>query len=196
MSQQAVAAAQVSIDQAQVTADQAPDGASPPLMLSQMIDQLSPPPEPLPVAWWPQTWGWLAMALVLGGLLLWIGWRWYRHWKANRYRREALAELHRRLAAGEGAIAVADVLRRTALVAFPRQDVASLRGESWGRFLNRTMMSGKASGEACFDAKSTVLLAELPYREPSSAIHQLDDLIRRVERWITRHDAARGATHD
>nr|CDQ34054.1 hypothetical protein BN993_03508 [Virgibacillus halodenitrificans] len=173
-------------------------GTSPPLMLSQMIDQLSSVPEPIPVAWWPQTWGWLVLTIVVVALLSWLGWRHYRHWQANRYRREALAELHRRLANGEGSIALAEVLRRTALAAFPREQVASLRGEAWGRFLNGSV----APGKACFDGPSVVRLSELPYRKPNdddlddhSHLDEpghLDDLGRRVERWVSVHDAKRG----
>ncbi|WP_110640801.1 DUF4381 domain-containing protein [Salinicola sp. CPA57] len=163
-------------------------GASPPLMLSQMIDQLSPVPEPVAVAWWPQTWGWLVLAVVVLALLSWLGWRRYRHWKSNRYRREALAELHRRLAGGEGATALAEVLRRTALAAFPRERIVSLRGEAWERFLNQTV----APGKPCFDAASVARLTELPYRQTDAADRHLDDLTWRVERWISVHDSQRG----
>ncbi|GHB32654.1 DUF4381 domain-containing protein [Salinicola rhizosphaerae] len=170
---------------------------TPPLMLSQLIDRLSPPPEPLPVAWWPQTWGWW----VAGGIvLLWLaGWGWhrYRRWRANRYRREALTALNRRLASGEGVVALAEVLRRTALAAFPRTQVASLRGEAWGHFLNRTMPPGRR----CFDERAMAWISDQPYRPmvenmPASDDHSsLGDLTERVERWIRHHDTQRGA-HD
>ena len=164
------------------------------LMLPEMIDLLSPVSEPAAVSWWPQTWGWA----VLGGLLLLVlmvsAWRRYRHWRANRYRRAALQQLRRRLAAGEGAAALAEVLRRTALAAFPRAQVASLRGELWCDFLNQCT----APDTPCFDAPSIARLSRLTYCPQSGSQHSSDiaDLTQRVERWIITHRALTGGTGD
>ncbi len=51
------------------------------------------------------------------------------------FRRIALKEI---AAADNDSVALAEILRRTALVAFPRADVAALHGERWLDFLDRT----------------------------------------------------------
>jgi hypothetical protein len=66
-------------------------------------------------------------------------------WQQNRYRREAIAELARheenlRDAARRATalVAVAELLKRTAITAFPREQVAGLTGAAWFAFLDRT----------------------------------------------------------
>jgi hypothetical protein len=99
---------------------------------------------PAPAPWWPPAPGWwiLGAGLVTAGLVaLWRAWRRYR---ADAYRRQARRELDaiaRRLDAGLLAGATADlatVLKRTALAAFPRAQVASLTGPAWLSFLDWT----------------------------------------------------------
>jgi len=171
----------------------AADPAAMPMMLSELIDLLPPVPEPAPVSWLPQTWGWAVVGLTLLVLLAWFSWRRYRHWRANRYRRAALQELAQRLAAGEGAVALAEVLRRTALVAFPRAEVAALRGEAWCEFLNRST----APDKPCFDAQAIAQLSRLTYRQQAAADGtSLNALRQRVERWIKTHELSRGVAHD
>ncbi|WP_175221026.1 DUF4381 family protein, partial [Achromobacter deleyi] len=57
------------------------------------LDQLQELPLPAAVPFWPQTWGWAVVALLLlagGAWAAWFGWR--RH-RRNRYRRQGLAAL-------------------------------------------------------------------------------------------------------
>ena len=57
------------------------------------IDQLQTLALPAPVSYLPQTWGWWALlGLVLSGLAVWAA-RACRHWRRDRYRREALQRL-------------------------------------------------------------------------------------------------------
>ena len=76
------------------------------------------------------------LVLVLRSLL---------HWQHNRYRREALAELARHESAlvdparrADALSAMAELLKRAALTAFPRGQVATLTGPAWFAFLDRT----------------------------------------------------------
>ena len=99
---------------------------------------------PAPVSWAPQTVGWAALAATLALLLAWWGWRAWRRAQANRYRKVALAEIDRVEEAlredpssGRAALgAVNEILKRTALTAWPRPAVASLAGEEWLEFLD------------------------------------------------------------
>src|SRR5262249_17607722 len=98
-------------------------------------------PLPREVSLWPQTWpARIAIAVLLVGAIVGL-WQFLRYRRANRYRREALAELARVANAGmapsECLAQLAVLLRRTALAAFPREQVASLAGPAWLAFLDR-----------------------------------------------------------
>jgi hypothetical protein len=101
---------------------------------------------PATVDWWPLASGWyLLFGLVLLALT-WFGYRFLYRWKNNRYRRAALHELqileNGIEEAGERDANLRKIpvlLKRTALSVYPREQVASLSGESWFQFLNSTV---------------------------------------------------------
>ncbi len=103
--------------------------------LTVLIDRLVPMADPDPVMMLPQTVGWWVVAFGLLVLGLRACWKFFAHHRANAYRKAALDELD---AAGANAATVALILRRTALYAFPREDVAGLHGEEWIEFLSQT----------------------------------------------------------
>lgn len=151
-------------------------------------------PLPLPVSYAPQTWGWGVLAGIVTLLAAYGVWRAWRRYRRNRYRREALAALDalsRQLArdtsapgAREQAVAgLAVVLKRTALAAWPATAVASLQGDAWCAFLNRTR--GK------FDAAQTQWLAMASYA-PAGALSAVapdvvDRLFIQARQWIRDH---------
>ncbi|MCE8517269.1 DUF4381 domain-containing protein [Ruegeria pomeroyi] len=151
-------------------------GQDPPVTLVDLIGQLVPPDPPPPVSMLPQTAGWAVLAVLAGVAVVYGLWRWWRHYHANRYRRAALAALAR---AGGDPVAIAEVLRRTALVAFPRHEVAGLSGTEWLVFLDRT-----GGGGTAFTQGPGQALASAPYRSGSTAPSGLADL---AARWIRRH---------
>ena len=102
------------------------------LTLVELLDLLEPVPEPPSVSLWPQTAGWLVLAVLLLAAAAWLVRRQRADHRANAYRRAALAEL---AAAGDDPARLAAILRRAALVAFPRADVAGLHGDDWLSFL-------------------------------------------------------------
>ena len=144
------------------------------LNLVDLMDLLEPVPEPEPVSMMPQTAGWywlggvFAVLVVLGARHLW------RHWQKNAYRRQALAELDQ--STGDPT-SLATLVRRTALAAFPRQDVASLHGKDWLDFLD------KSYGGTAFTTGPGRDLATAPYRQEQTS-GQLKDLVRT---WIRDH---------
>jgi hypothetical protein len=102
---------------------------SDPSDLSNLRDIAVPPP----VSFWPPAPGWWvvgAACLVAGGLAVAAV---VRHRRRNAYRREALREL-----ASAEASDISAILKRAALAAFPREQVASLSGPAWLAFLDRT----------------------------------------------------------
>jgi len=147
---------------------------------------------PDPVNWMPQTIGWYAViGLILLVVVCWFYGR-LRRFRKNRYRRLALAEL----AIIEGELqrperrnkALAEIpvlLKQTALSTFPRSEVASLSGENWLAFLDKTM------GGKNFTEDEGRLLPELAYA-PEPRIAELSDerignLVKLTRRWIKIH---------
>lgn len=137
--------------------------------------------QPGPVPWWPQTWGWFAVALVLAMLSTWRLLCWLRIYRANRYRRDALAELdrlERSLSGGALAACLPALLKRVALAAWPRAEVAVLSGSEWVAFL-------RAHG-AISDGTAR-LLDDLEYRGAAFGDGEALMAARAVRGWILDH---------
>lgn len=169
--------------------DQSAPGPDPLTRLA--LEKLNDIALPVPVSWMPQTWGWLALALLLLALIAWALWRRHRRHVANRYRREALAELARleMSLAGDGraqAIAgIAELLKRVALTAWPRNVTAPLSGKAWLDFLKRHDGANLAAPPA------SRLLDDLEYHPPGelAVIAESDarHFAEEARRWIERH---------
>lgn len=127
---------------------------------------------PPSVSFWPATPAWLALFAVLAALMFWLAWRAWRRWRANAYRREAL----RGLEAAQHPAEIAAILKRTALAAWPRRQVAALSGPDWAAFLRDTAPGAK------LDVAAAQKLASLAYA--STSAHARDD----AARWIRCHD--------
>lgn len=145
-----------------------------PADLSRLADIAVPPPIP----WWPPAPGWwMVLAAVLIGCAILILAA-IRRWRRNAYRRAALAELERLGSpADDGrAVAISAILKRTALVAYPRETVAPLTGAAWLAFLDRT------GGMGAF-AKAGAL-ASAPSQAPKSGSAAL---LAAARRWVKHH---------
>jgi predicted negative regulator of RcsB-dependent stress response len=147
-------------------------------------------PLPAPVSYAPQTIGWAFVALLIVAIVLVAMWfAWKRH-ERSRYRREALVELKRieaRLndeATRATALAqIAPLIKRTALAAAPRSEVASLSGASWLAYLNKT--------HDAFDDESGALMYSASYapREHLARVtpQQAARLVQAARAWIGHH---------
>jgi Ca-activated chloride channel family protein len=147
-------------------------------------------PLPHAVSLWPQTFtARVAIAMLLAGLIAAV-WIFAARRRANRYRREALGELGRIEHALEDDQApdqiVADLavlVRRTALAAFPREQVAALAGPAWLAFLDRT-------GDGVeFSRGAGRMLATSPYARSRPDAAELRSLVDVVRHWIKVHHA-------
>ena len=154
------------------------------LNLPQLLDLMHGLVMPEPVPWLPQTPGWSIVLGWLVAVLLLAAWQIVKRRRRNRYRRDALAELEaiaarRDIEPAESAQRIATVLKRTALVAFPRADVAALYGKDWAKFLSET-----ADNDAQI-ADAADMLATAAYRPDADP----DALTRPARRWIRLHRA-------
>lgn len=142
---------------------------------------------PLPESppWWPVAPGWYFVAGFVLLLLAYLVWRQYRAWRRNQYRRDALAQLSRMTPDPGEAKKLPFLLRRTALLAYPRVQVASLRGREWMSWLNGS------AGSDIFVAEDADTLDKLAYA-PDRALPAADQVARAIaaaRRWTRLHRA-------
>ena len=143
--------------------------------LRHLADIVVPPPVP----WTPQTIGWALLAAVLAALLLWAVGSAVVSWRRNRYRRDALR-------------AVAPLVKRCALVAWPRGRTASLSGAAWVAFLGAHARGG-------LDPALQRLLIGAQYQAPGR-LQDLDAgearaVVAGARRWVRGHRVTREDRH-
>lgn len=139
---------------------------------------------------WPPAPGWWVVAAVALVLLVWLGLKIRRHSKIRRQRKQIIGLLDQlERSSGdtrspEYLARLSALLRRLALTRFPRQQVASLTGMDWLKFLD----ASGGNGKFC-DGPGRVL-ADGPYVKdldrPVDA-HALSTLIRE---WIKKNTGA------
>lgn len=123
-----------------------------------------------PVSLWPATPAWRMLGALLLALLLWLAWR---GWRRDACRREALHALD----TAHSPAAVAALLKRTALAAWPRAEVAALSGAGWAGFLRRTAPRARLTESA---ARNLSVLATAP---------ALAEGVKAAARpWVRHHD--------
>jgi hypothetical protein len=161
---------------------------------SAALQRLHESPLPGPVSWMPQTIGWYVVVGLLLLAMARVACACVRRHRKNEYRRAALRELdvverdwQRQDRRAETLAAIPDLLKRAALSAYPRAEVASLSGDAWLSFLDRTL------GSAAFASAEGRVLCELAYA-PASRLAQLPDesiraALRLARRWISAHRA-------
>lgn len=143
----------------------------------------------------PETPGWYILAGVLAMATVWLAWRLFQRWRANAYRREALRELSEieGLVADDSSRAGAlqslpELLKRVALVAYPRARVAELSGDVWLGFLDGTVGTNEftqGAGRILPDLSyDPMILGQISNSETS-------DLISLAGSWIRHHRADR-----
>ncbi|MES2790477.1 MAG: DUF4381 domain-containing protein [Planctomycetota bacterium] len=146
--------------------------------LRNLVDIVLAPPAPL----WPPAPGWYVVAAVALVTVVTISIRWWQRWKANAYRRAALRCLNSD-ATGSWQELPAFV-KRVALAAWPREQVAGLSGEEWLKFLDASV------GSKNFTQGNGRWLLALAY-EPTAASRMSpgdqEDVIRIIRHWIKSH---------
>jgi hypothetical protein len=133
---------------------------------------------PPPVPWWPPPAGWWILAAGILAITAMALVRLWRRYHANAYRRAALRELAA-LPLAAGAPAIAELLKRTALAAYPRTEVAALSGAAWLAFLDRTGNTADFTRGASRALPDAACGAALPFDHPA--------VIACVRRWIKGH---------
>jgi hypothetical protein len=142
------------------------------------LDNLHDIVAPLPVSlWWPLAPGWwilLALSVVIG---TWISIKWWKRWRANAYRRAALAELD----GIDNLNRIPILLKRTALAAYPRETVASLYGKQWVMFLN------SSAPVAHFNGEVGEIVQSLGYTSRVFQESIKNQVINATRKWVLSH---------
>ena len=140
--------------------------------------------------WPPAPFVWLFL-MALGIWAAALIWKAYGRWRTNAYRRSGIVMLNQikeQLVDRDSETAVVQelsvLLKRVALAAFPRRQVASLSGESWLNFLERTCPDcifmtgpGRLIGSASSSASDA---------QPLS-IEECNHLMQLSHNWIKNH---------
>ena len=147
---------------------------SDPASLANLRDIVTPPPVP----WWPLAPGWWFLLTVSGLIAIPVAVHQWRRWRANAYRRAAL----RALGHAENAASIAEILKRAALVASPRAQVASLTGSAWVAWLAET--GGRPVPAAVSQALTVGVYTEREFAE-------ISELAAFAAEWIRSHKIGR-----
>lgn len=145
---------------------------------------------PEPISWFPHTWAWFALFAAIFCALIYVLYRWFRRYHANAYRREALQELEHIedvLIQSNNAVSasqqLARVLKRVALVSWPRTKVARLSGDEWISFMQKHLPGKVDSGLATFIGEDEYR-GELP---PPKLSRWKSRIMPSARDWIRRH---------
>jgi len=135
---------------------------------------------PTTIPWWPLAPGlWILLLGLLAAALV-ASLRAFRQYKANAYRREAIRELD----GLTDMTGIMPLLKRAAMVAYGREAVASLSGDAFLAFLDRT------GSTSAFTSGPARLLPSLAYSKgtgPTSG--DLDGAVADARRWLRKHRA-------
>ncbi len=138
---------------------------------------------PEPISWWPMAPGWyLILSLAIISMLV-LFYFLRRRFMNGRAKFQALCllaiyyeEYQREGNSQVSCMKVSELLRRVALVYFPREQVASLQGEPWLAFLTNS------ANDIDFYAFRDCLL-EFPYKQPTKE-KDLHAFFNSAKAWI------------
>ncbi|VAX12744.1 FIG00657500: hypothetical protein [hydrothermal vent metagenome] len=141
------------------------------------------PTEP---GFWPPAPGWWILAVLLLALLLWLIRLGLRRYRLRRQRQRILAMLDE-LEQDNDAITpekiarISSLLRRLALMRYPRQRVAALTGADWLQFLD------ESGGNGRFSHGPGQVLASGPYQPTLSSELDIGALSVLLRDWIKKN---------
>jgi len=156
--------------------------------LPKALDKLRDIYMPADPSWWPLAPGWwiVIALLVLSGIYL--GFKYYQRKQYQRWQQRVLGEIDKALTehADNRSLQLArisEVLRRVALQRYPDDKVATLQGNKWLEFLDKT------GGDGAFSTKAAGQLTDAVYRPPQQGkpLQQNDALVKAVRNWIKRN---------
>ena len=127
------------------------------------------------VSWWPLAPGWIVLGVLASVTICYYAYRSYRTWRLNAYRRDAIDQL----SSVNSSAQIAEILRRTALSITSREEVASLQGEAWLKWLN-----DHSNTEASESVRTSLLQS---IYKPTDSENDTSTLKDFAKHWILNH---------
>lgn len=144
---------------------------------------------PPDIGWWPPAIGWWLVIALAGIVLGFAGYMIIKYFNNRRYRKEALAELREIFTRYQESRSVEKflqdisvLLRRVAIQAYGRIEVADLSGNQWLEFLGRT-----GSTDDFIHGSGSALGSDL-YKPKAAA--DPEKVYSMVEKWIRKHKSS------
>ncbi|QWF72466.1 DUF4381 domain-containing protein [Methylomonas paludis] len=147
---------------------------------------------PEPISWWPPAPGWWLVAILVLILITLAGYLYRR--AQQRIALQTAAKLLLAIRNNpdrdnlETLIALSAWLRRVAISTTPRSDVASLSGQDWLAFLDKSFT------DAPFSQGVGQCLANAQYRQSPPDTVEFAELFSLCERWLKRQKPAGNST--
>ncbi|HED16994.1 MAG TPA: DUF4381 domain-containing protein [Gammaproteobacteria bacterium] len=154
---------------------------------TQSVLQLRDIHLPVEPGFWPPAPGWWILAVLLLALLAWVGWIAVRRYHLHRSRQRILAmlgELEQEAnnnTTPERIAQISILLRRLALMRYPRQRVAALTGADWLSFLD------ESGGQGNFSQGAGQVLATGPYQPTLPSDLDTRALGTLVRSWVIKN---------
>lgn len=147
--------------------------SSDPADLANMADLVLPEP----ILFWPPAAGVWIVGVTAGAMLAVMVWRALRRYRNDAYLRRAAAEIDALARGGSGATeAVSSVLKRAAIVAYGREEVASLTGSGWAAFIVQTTPTSIRTADL------TARLADI--LAPDGHASDISKLVAQAKSWL------------
>lgn len=160
---------------------------SPAAPQSLQLRDIHLPAEP---GFWPPAPGWWLVAAIALAVLTWAGIKSWKHYRIHRQRQRILSALEQlESTSGEGETPaflaqISMLLRRLALMRFPRKDIAALTGDAWLDFLD------SSGGNGQFRQGAGRVLADGPYVRDLQASVDSRALGSLIRTWIKKNSGA------
>ncbi|MFI3137861.1 MAG: DUF4381 domain-containing protein [Methylococcaceae bacterium] len=137
---------------------------------------------PAAIGWWPPAIGWWLVAALLIGLLLGV------FWLYKRLTRQSAVKTAKRLLLalkkdqiqnnGQKLSQLSILMRRVVLSVYPRAETASLTGQAWLAFLDRSVKGSP------FSSGMGRVLADAHFRKTPPTDQDIAEVFRPCEDWL------------
>ena len=131
--------------------------------------------------------GWKVLFFILFCMIVFAAYKYYLHYKKNKYRREAIQSISEIEANKENSVSslivqIMFLIKQTALQTYGRNEVASLEGENWLEFLDK-----KVKGVNFKQYQKVINDAVYLDKYDQTNSFSKDDFIRMSKKWINEH---------